>query len=164
MLQVLYANCKKSLIGQQTEVRSIHVSDDRQGEISHHLTSLGMYNFIVGIAQGGHETQISQLGQFWKFHLMPILGHAHIWPTRGLPPIYQKSKFIKYGHIIHQSKANSMLINNSNRTQGEKSTRFEFWPYMGMPIYGHAPNIPKIDAYQIWSYHISIESKFIADQ
>ena len=35
---------------------------------------------------------------------------------------------------------------------------------MGMPIYGHAPNIPKIDAYQIWSYHISIESKFNADQ
>ena len=36
---------------------------DRQGEISHHLASLGKYNSIVGIDQGGPETKISQLYQ-----------------------------------------------------------------------------------------------------
>ena len=87
-----------------------------EGEISHHLASLGKYNSIVGIDQGGPETKISQLYQIWKFRLMPIFGHAHIWPIWAQPHTTQKLKLFKYGHMIYQSKANLTLVKNRNRT------------------------------------------------
>ena len=105
----------------------------RQGEISHHLASLGKYNSIVGIDQGGPETKISQLYQIWKFRLMPIFGHAHIWPIWAQPHTTRKLKLFKYGQMIYQSKANLTLIKNRNRTWGRKSTWVEI-----LPILGHA--------------------------
>ena len=85
--------------------------------------------------------------QIWcwlKIAIEPRVGNqpgssfAHIWacPNSAHPHLWQKLNFLKNSHIIYRSMANLMLINNLNRTQGQKSTRFEFCPYLGMPIFG----------------------------
>ena len=90
------------------------------------LQTTSYYTPMESKIHADQNSQQNQGSEIIQIRSMPIFGHAPTWPS---PIICPKLKFFKWGHIIHQSKANFMVINIVNRTRGQKSTTFDSWPY-----------------------------------